>query len=31
MALHISNAIGDRVITNMLDNFIDEEVDIILA
>ena len=31
MALHISNAIGDRVITNMLDNYIDEEVDVILV
>ena len=31
MALHISNAIGDRIVTNMLDNYIDEEVDIILA
>ena len=31
MALHISNAIGDKVITNMLDKFIDEEVDVILA
>jgi hypothetical protein len=31
MALHISNAIGDRVITNMLNNYIDKEVDICLS
>ena len=31
MALYISNAIGDSIVTGMLDNYIDEEVDVILS